>query len=73
MPLSVPNPREKPEKTSDSLDNLRIEEINMDGGSEATLERVPCIQYPTTYLEKSVPTQKASESEQALLGYFSML
>ena len=43
MPLSVPNPRGKPEKTSDSLDNLRVEEINMDGGLEATLKRVLCI------------------------------
>ena len=56
MLLSVPNPREQPEKTSNSLDDLRVEEINLDGGLEASLKRVPCIRYPTTYLEKSVPT-----------------
>ena len=58
MPLSVPNPREKPQKTGDSLDNLRVEEINVDGALEATLKRVPCIRYPTTFPEKSVSTQE---------------
>ena len=34
MPLSILNPREKPQKTSDSLDNLRVEETNVDGAPE---------------------------------------
>ena len=34
---------EIPQKTSDSLGNPRVEEINLDGAPEATLEQVPCI------------------------------
>ena len=43
MPLSIPNLREKSQKTSDNLSNLRIDKTNMDGASEATLERILCI------------------------------
>ena len=43
MPLSVSNPRERPQKTSNSLDNLRVNETNVDGAPEATLEQVLCI------------------------------
>ena len=32
-----------PQKTSDSLANLRVEETNLDGAPEATLKRVLCI------------------------------
>ena len=46
--------REKPQKTSDSLDNLCVKGTHVDGALEVTLERVPCIRYPTTFWEKSV-------------------
>ena len=31
------------QKTSDSLGNLYVDETNVDGAPEATLERIPCI------------------------------
>ena len=34
---------ETPQKTSDCLGNLRVDETNIDDASEATLERIPCI------------------------------
>ena len=34
---------ETPQKTSDSLSNLRVDETNVDSAPEATLERVPYI------------------------------
>ena len=40
---------ETPQKTSDSLGNLRIEETNVDGAPEATLEQVPCIRPWNTF------------------------
>ena len=55
--------REKSQKTSDSLDNLRVEETNMDGAPEATLKRVPCIRYLTTFREKFVSALFDSRSE----------
>ena len=60
MGQSVPSQgkTETPQKTSDSLGNLRVDETNVDGAPEATLERVPCIRYPTTFREKSVSTQE---------------
>ena len=83
MPLSVSNPREKFQETSDCLNNLCVEETNMDSASKATLERVLCIWYPTTFPEKFVSTQEvrsmpytlalrnwASGSDQALFGCF---
>ena len=34
---------ETPQKTSDYLGNLRVDETNMDGAPEVILERIPCI------------------------------
>ena len=34
---------ETPQKNSDCLGNLRVDETNMDGAPEATLKRIPCI------------------------------
>ena len=48
--LSIPSSKEKPQKTSDSLGNLRI---------NITLKRVPCIWYPTTFQIKPVSIQEA--------------
>ena len=56
MPLSILNPRENPQKTSNSLDNFRVEETNVDDTLETIV--ISCIQYPTIFSEKSVSTQK---------------
>ena len=44
---SVPSQErtEIPQKTSDGFGHLRVDETNVDGTPEATLERVPCIRY----------------------------
>ena len=39
------NPREKFQKTNDSLDNLCVDKTNMDNAQEAILEQVPYIWY----------------------------
>lgn len=39
------------QKTSDILDNLYIDEINVDTTLEITFKRVPCIWYPITFQE----------------------
>ena len=47
---------EIPQKTSDCLGNLRVDETNIDGALEATLKRIPCIRkvnaiHPTFAME----------------------
>ena len=40
---------ETSKKTSDSLGNLRVDETNMDGAPEETLEQISCIQKSMPY------------------------
>ena len=50
---------ETPQKTSNSLGNLRVKETNVNDAPEAIFEWIPCIWYSTTFCEKSVLTQKS--------------